>query len=105
METFIKRLRRFRDARDWKKFHTPENLAKSVAIEASELLENYQWPNREPDMDNVKEEIADVVTYCLMLTDHYGFDIHRLLEEKMDKNEEKYPVDKAFGKADKYNEL
>jgi len=100
----IERLRKFRDERNWNQFHTPENLAKSVVLESSELLENFQWSD-EGDKDNIKEELADIVGYCLLLCDHYGFDLDTILHEKIDKNEKKYPAEKAYGTAKKYNEL
>ncbi len=105
MDEIIKRLIKFRDDRNWKQFHTPENLAKSIAIEASELLINYQYGDTYFDLENVKDELADVMAYCLMLSEHYGFDIEKIMNEKIDKNEEKYPVNKAYGKANKYNKL
>ncbi len=105
MDEIIKRLIKFRDDRNWKQFHTPENLAKSIAIEASELLINYQYGDTYFDLENVKDELADVMAYCLMLSEHYGFDIEKIMNEKIDKNEEKYPVSKAYGKANKYNKL
>ena len=106
MKDIIEKLVKFRDDRNWKQFHTPENLAKSVVIEASELLENFQWGrDEEVDIDNVKEEIADIVGYCLLLCEHYGFDLKTILNDKIKLNNEKYPVDKAYGKADKYDKL
>jgi len=105
MKEIIAKLKKFRADRDWEKFHTPENIAKGVAIEAAELLENFQWEHLEPDIENVKEEIADVVGYCLLLCDHYGFDLKQILEEKIAKNKEKYPVSKAYGNAKKYTDL
>jgi dCTP diphosphatase len=105
MKEVLELLIQFRDDRNWKQFHTPENLAKSVAIEASELLENYQWGGGNEDVNNVKEEIADIVGYCLYLCDHYGFDLPTIMKEKITKNNKKYPVDKAYGKSDKYNKL
>jgi len=105
MDEIIKRLLKFRDDRNWKQFHTPENLSKSIAIESSELLINYQYGDTYFDLVNVKEEIADIVSYCLLLSEHYGFDIKSIMNEKIDKNEIKYPIDKAYGKADKYNKL
>ena len=105
MEKIVERLIKFRDDRNWKQFHTPNNLAKSIAIESSELLINYQFDNYYFKLDNVKDELADIMAYCLMLSDHYGFDIEEIMNEKINKNEVKYPVDKAFGKANKYNNL
>lgn len=105
MKKIIKRLTKFRGDRNWKQFHTPENLAKSVSLEAAELLENFQWSSGKEDITNIKEEIADVVSYCLLLCEHYGFDLETILNEKIDLNEIKYPIDKAYGKSDKYNKL
>ncbi len=105
MDSIIKRLRKFAKDRDWEKFHTPDNLAKSISIEASELLENFQWEDLTPDKDNIKDELADIMSYCLMMVDHYGFDLETILNEKIDKNEKKYPVGKAYGNAKKYDKL
>jgi len=105
MDEILKRLIKFRDDRNWKQFHTPENLSKSIAIESAELLINYQYGDTYFDLENVKEELADVMAYCLLLTNHYGFDFKTIMNEKIDKNQKKYPIDKAYGKADKYNKL
>jgi len=105
MKEVIDKLIKFRDERNWKQFHTPENLAKSVVLEAAELLENYQWQNQEVDIQNVKEEIADIVAYCLLLCEHYEFDLKEIILDKIKKNEEKYPIQKSFGKSSKYNKL
>lgn len=104
MEKLIERIRKFRDDRDWSQFHSPDNLAKSIVIEAAELLENFQW-NGEYDEMNVKEELADVMNYCLLLADRLDLDIVEIMHDKIDKNEKKYPVSKAKGKSDKYTEL
>ena len=100
----LQRLRQFVAERDWNQFHTPENLAKSISIEAAELLELYQW-NSEADTSRVREELADVITYCLLLADKYGFDIEKIVLEKLEKTIEKYPVEKSKGKSDKYDRL
>lgn len=105
MKEIIDKLIKFRDDRNWKQYHTPENLSKSIVLEAAELLENFQWGTMNENKENIKEEIADIVAYCLLLCDHYGFDLKDILNEKIDKNEVKYPVSKAFGKAKKYNDL
>ncbi len=102
MKEIMQTIIRFRDERNWKQFHTPDNLAKSIVLEAAELLENFQWNNHQEDVDNIKEELADVMTYCLLMCDHYGFDPKTIIKEKMSKNEKKYPVNKAYGKSDKY---
>lgn len=98
------RLREFVVQRDWEQFHTPENLAKSVSIEAAELLECYQWDSI-ADEDAVREELADVLTYCFLLADKYGFDVSEIVLEKLDKTGAKYPVEKARGKSEKYDRL
>jgi NTP pyrophosphatase (non-canonical NTP hydrolase) len=105
MKDIIDKLVKFRDERNWKQFHSPDNLAKSIVIEAAELLENYQWQSKETDLNNVKEEIADIMAYCLLLCDYYQIDYKEILLDKIKKNEEKYPVEKAYGKSDKYNKL
>ena len=104
MEDLIKRLRAFTKDRDWEQFHSPENLAKSIVIEAAELLENFQW-DASFDEDNVKDEIADVMNYCIMLADQLGIDVIENMHRKIDLNEKKYPVDKAKGSSKKYTEL
>ena len=92
------------DERNWAQFHTPENLAKSIVIEAAELLECYQWGN-EALPERVKDELADVVTYCILLADRLGFDIDQLVLEKLAITGEKYPIDKAFGTSVKYDQF
>ena len=98
------RIKRFTSDRDWDQFHSPENLAKSVAIEAAELLECFQW-NNDFDQNAVEEEMADVFTYLLDLADKLNVDILEITDKKMDKNILKYPVEKAKGKSNKYNKL
>jgi len=105
MKEIIDKLIKFRDDRNWKQFHTPENLAKSIVLEASELLENFQWQSHPIDTENIKEEISDIVAYCLLLCDHYSFDLKEILLQKIEKNEKKYPIDKSYGKSDKYTKL
>ncbi len=105
LKEIIEKLRKFRDDRNWSQFHTPENISKSIVLESAELLENFQWGKGKEDKDNIKDEIADIVGYCLLLCDHYGFDLETILNEKIDKNSKKYPVSKAYGKSDKYNKL
>ena len=101
----IDRIRRFTIDRDWDQFHSPANLAKSISIEANELLECFQWDENNYDLEAVKEELADVLVYCRNMLDKLGLDEDEIVNAKMDKNEAKYPVDKAKGKADKYNKL
>ncbi|MDH6532357.1 dCTP diphosphatase [Aurantimicrobium minutum] len=100
----IQALREFVLERDWGQFHTPENLAKSVSIEAAELLENYQWGNP-ANLENVQDELADVLTYCLLLADKLGMDPYEIVLEKLAKTRQKYPVEKARGRSDKYDQL
>ena len=104
MEKAIERIRKFNKDRDWQQFHTPENLAKSIAIEAGELLECFQWSN-EFDQQAVKEELADVMSYCIDMADALGGDMEESLLEKIAKNEAKYPVEKSKGNSKKYTEL
>jgi len=100
----LEQLRKFVAERDWEKFHTPENLAKSISIEAAELLELYQWGD-EPDLQRVKEELADVLAYCFHLADKIGVSPEEIILAKIKMNEGKYPVEKSKGKADKYDRL
>ena len=92
MEDLIKKIRAFRDARGWEPYHTPENLAKSIVIEAAELLENFQWSQEAASLENVKEELADVFIYCLMMIDYYNLDLKTIILEKIEKNNVKYPM-------------
>ena len=101
----IDRIRQFTEDRDWDQFHTPANLAKSISIEANELLECFQWSNTEFDMGHVKEELADVIVYCQNMLDKLQLDPDEIVNAKMDKNEQKYPVEKARGNAAKYDQL
>lgn len=101
----IERIRRFSDERDWEQFHSPANLAKSLVIEAAELLECFQWSDTEYDIEHVKEELADVIVYSQNMVDKLGIDIDEIVNKKMDKNEKKYPVEKAKGTSLKYDKL
>ena len=104
-EETIKRIRDFTIDRDWDQFHSPANLAKSISIEANELLECFQWDEEHYDLEEVKEELADVLVYCRNMLDKLSLDEDEIVNSKMEKNEAKYPVNKAKGKADKYNKL
>ena len=104
-EDTINRIRKFSDDRDWDQFHTPVNLAKSIAIEACELLECFQWSDTDYDLDHVGDELADVLVYCRNLLDKLGLDEDEIVNRKMDQNEAKYPVEKSRGSAAKYDEL
>lgn len=90
--------------RDWGQFHTPENLAKSIAIEAGELLECFQW-NGDADIHRVREELADVLTYCILLADRIGAEPDQIVREKLVLTRQKYPVGKARGRSVKYDAL
>ena len=101
----IERIRKFSEDRDWDQFHGPANLAKSIVIEAAELLECFQWSDTQYDLQHVKEELADVIVYSQNLLDKLGLDVDEIVNMKMTQNEAKYPVDKARGSAAKYTEL
>lgn len=101
----IERIRKFTEDRDWDQFHSPANLAKSIVIEAAELLECFQWSDEEYDLQHVKEELADIMVYSQNLLDKLGLDADEIINMKMTQNEKKYPVDKAKGKSSKYNQL
>ena len=95
----------FSEKRDWTKFHTPANLAKSISIEASELLECFQWSDDDFSIDDVKEELADILNYAIRMASIMNLDIKTIILEKMEKNAKKYPINKAKGKSDKYTKL
>ena len=101
----IDRIRKFSDDRDWDQFHSPANLAKSIVIEAAELLECFQWDEEKYDIQHIKEELADVLVYSQNLLDKLGLDADEIVNMKMSQNEAKYPVDKAKGSAAKYDQL
>ena len=105
----IYQILKFRDDRDWKQFHNPKALAISMSLEAAELLEVFQWSGSdtlcEQKKDKIKEELADVINYCVLMADVCGLDMDEIVQEKIKINNEKYPVKKAKGKSDKYSEL
>lgn len=100
----IAKILEFTRVRDWDQFHTPENLAKSISIEAGEMLENFQW-NSDFDKEKVLDELADVMTYGVLMADKLGVEIDDIILRKLEKSEKKYPVDKAKGNSKKYTEL
>lgn len=100
----IEVIRKFNEERDWDQFHTPENLAKSISIEAGELLECFQWGN-DFDIEHLLEEVADVYSYLLMMADELKVDLDEITIEKYQKNAEKYPADEFRGNSRKYNEI
>ena len=104
-EQLVEKIRKFNIDRDWDQFHSPANLAKSVSIEAGELLECFQWDNDDFDKEAVCEEMADVFTYLIDMADRLDVDLIDITDKKMDKNALKYPVDKARGRNTKYDKL
>mgnify|MGYP004480763245 FL=1 len=105
LEELKSKIQKFVDERDWNQYHTPSNLAKSITIEASELLECFQWSDNDYDLNHVKEELADVFNYCIQLASVLNLDIRQIILDKMEKNTPKYPVDKCLGKSTKYDKL
>ncbi|MDY5669016.1 MAG: nucleotide pyrophosphohydrolase [Bacilli bacterium] len=101
----INRIRAFTTDRDWDKYHTPNNLAKTIVLEANELLECFQWDDENFKIEKVKEELADVIVNCQNLLDKLGLDVDEIIDAKMAQNEKKYPVEKIKGIAKKYNEI
>ena len=104
MQKAIQEIIEFNKEIDWDQFHSPENLAKSICIEAGELLECFQW-NSSYDKEAVCEELADVVNYCIVMADRLQVDLEEIVLKKLEKNRQKYPVEKAKGNSKKYNEL
>lgn len=105
----IKMILKFRDERNWKQYHNPKDLAISINLEAAELLENFQWSSWEEALenkkDNIAEELADVLIYCVLMAEAAELNIEEIIKNKIKKNKDKYPVQKSFGKKDKYTEL
>ena len=104
MRELTEKIVEFTRERDWDQFHSPENLAKSISIEAGELLECFQW-NNEYSLDEVKEELADVINYCLLMAEKLGVDAKKIVLDKMEKTAKKYPIEKAKGVSTKYSKL
>lgn len=108
-QDIIEKIIQFRDERNWDQFHTPKDLAISISLEAAELLEIFQWSGSDLEMkeklENMKEELADVMIYSILLSEKLGLDISEIIEEKLRKNGEKYQKDKAYGTNKKYTEL
>lgn len=109
IQELTQKLIEFRNARDWKQFHDSKNLATAISIEAAELNELFLWKDLEQsdavDKEKIKDEVADILAYTLLLAERHGFDVKQILLDKIAKNNEKYPVDKAKGNARKYTEL
>lgn len=105
MNGLIEEIKKFVEERNWTQFHSPENLAKSISIEAGELLECFQWDGNNFDLDEVREELADVFIYCAQLSIALDLDLIEIAKDKMKKNALNYPVSKAYNKSDKYTKL
>lgn len=105
----INQIIKFRDDRDWKQFHNPKDLVISISLEAAELLEVFQWSgtdiSKDGKQEKIREELADVVNYCVLMADACGLDLDEIVQEKINRNNEKYPVEKAKGKKEKYDKL
>ncbi|WP_295620008.1 nucleotide pyrophosphohydrolase [uncultured Methanobrevibacter sp.] len=104
MEELMQELIKFQTERDWEQFHTPENLAKSISIEAAELLEHFQW-NNEYNKEEVVDELADVLNYCFLMADALDVNVKEIVLNKMEKTAKKYPIEKAKGISTKYDKL
>ena len=108
-EETINEILKFRDDRDWKQFHNPKDLAISICLEAAELLEVFQWSgsdtSNEGKQDKIKEELADVVNYCVLMADACGLDLDEIVLEKIGCNNKKYPIKKSKGRSEKYDKL
>ena len=108
IKDLTKKVVEFRDARNWKQFHKPKDMAISISLEAAELLEVFQWSGADTEVDTdiklakVKEELADILMYALLMGNDLGLDIPEIISAKLDENNRKYPAEKAYGKADKY---
>ncbi len=102
-------LLKFRDDRNWRQFHNPKDLAISLSLEAAELLEVFQWSGTNLEcahkQEKIEEELADVLSYCILLADRCHLDLDEILQKKIRRNEEKYPVSKAYGRSTKYTKL
>ena len=109
MKELMNRINQFRDERDWRKFHNEKDLAISISLEASELLELFQWKKSEEvvekSLQEIREELADVFIYSVMMADNLNLDVEEIIKSKLDLNEQKYPVEKSRGSNKKYNEL
>lgn len=113
IKEFLKKVIVFRDARDWKQFHNQKDMALSLVLEATEVLEHFQWKTTKADIEKyakahkreIGEELADVLYWVLVMSHDLGVDLKTVFDEKMEKNAKKYPIDKAKGKNTKYNEL
>ncbi|MGX7102122.1 nucleotide pyrophosphohydrolase [Gemella sanguinis] len=109
MKSTIEKINKFRDDRNWRQFHKEKDLAISISLEANELLEIFQWKTSEEavanDLEHIKEELADVFIYGLMLADNLNLDVEKIISDKIKLNEKKYPLAESFGNKEKYTEL
>ena len=105
LKELSEKIEQFNVERDWDQFHSPANLAKSISIEASELLECFQWSDENYDIEDVKSELADVMNYCIQMANKLDLDIKDIVLEKMESTAKKYPVEKAKGVSTKYTKL
>ena len=105
MEDIMKEIKQFNEEREWGQFHTPENLAKSISIEANELLECFQWDAENYNKEEVCEELADVFTYCIQMAMKLEVNPEEIILKKLEKTKKKYPVEKAKGVSTKYNKF
>lgn len=105
MSSIVERIIKFNSDRDWAQYHSPQNLAKSIVIEAAELLEQFQWSDEPRDLSGLTDELADVLIYCHQLAIKLDLDVETIMHAKIDKNEAKYPVDLAKGNSKKYTEF
>lgn len=105
----IKKVLKFRDDRDWKQFHSSKDFAISISLEVAELLEVFQWSGTDISnagkQEKIREELADVVSYCILMADACGLDLDEIVQNKMQMNNQKYPMEKAKGRRDKYDKL
>ena len=104
-DSLCERIEKFNDDRDWNQFHSPANIAKSISIEAGELLECFQWNEKDYNKNDVIDELADVANYCIQMSQVLNVDLIEAINNKIDKTEKKYPVEKAKGTSVKYNKL
>ena len=104
MDNLKEEIRKFNEERDWDQFHSPENLVKSISIEAAELLECFQW-NNDFNLEKVSNELADVINYCILLADKLDLNIEEIVLKKLEESRQKYPVEKSRGTSKKYTEL
>lgn len=106
LNDILTKIIKFRDDRDWSQFHNPKDLAIAISTEAAELLELFLWKNPDgADTNKVKEEVADILIFTILITEKYGFDIPEIISEKIKLNNEKYPIEKSKGTAQKYSDL